>query len=119
MSNDNFDLPEDLKEITDFGFQVFQQDVTVYPPNILILTLNHYPLEAITKLFSSLETTKIKYYDISFDGVYQTKMNPEGTITCSPYCMEINGKKMSRTPIKLKILREFKSIDWNKTDGNT
>jgi hypothetical protein len=33
--------------------------------------------------------------------------------------MEINGKQIARTPIKLKILKEFKSINWRKTDGNT
>jgi hypothetical protein len=119
MSNNKFQLPEDLKEITDFGFQVFPQDVTVYPPDTLVLTLNHYPLEAVARLFSSLKTTKIKYYDISFDGVCQTKLNPDGTITSNPYCNEINGKQIARTPIKLKILKEFKSINWRKTDGNT
>lgn len=119
MGNNKFDLPEDLKEITDFGFQVSPQDVTVYPPDILVLTLNHYPLEALAKLFASLETTKIRYYDVSFDGVYQTRMNPDGTITCSPYSMRINGELISRTPIKLKILMAFESINWRKTDGNT
>lgn len=119
MSNTKFRLPEDLKEIIDFGFQVFPEDVTVYPPDILILTLNHYPLEAVAKLFSSLKTTKIKYLDVCFDGVYQTKFNPDGTVTSSPYCIEINGEKRAKTPLRLKILKEFKSINWRKTDGDT
>jgi hypothetical protein len=119
MPNTKFKLPEDLKEITDFGFQVFPENVVVYPPDVLVLTLNHYPLEAVAKLFSSLQTTQIRYYDITFDGAYQTKLNPDGTITCSPYCTEINGKEIGRTPVKLKILKEFKSIQWKETNGNT
>lgn len=119
MSNSKFKLPEDLKEITDFGFRVFPEDVTIYPPDVLILTLNHYPLEAAAKLFSSLKATKIHYLNIDFDGVCQTKYNSDGTITSSPYCFEVGGKQISRTPIKLKILKEFKSIQWRKTDGNT
>lgn len=118
MNNNRLTLPEDLKEITDFGFQVFLEDVTIHFPNVLVLTLNHYPLEAVSKLFSSLKTTKIKYYDITFEGVYHTKLNPDGTITSSPYCMEINGRQIARTPIKLKILKEFKSIQWKETNGN-
>jgi hypothetical protein len=46
MPNTKFELPEDLKEITDFGFQVFPENVVIYPPDVLVLTLNHYPLEA-------------------------------------------------------------------------